>query len=72
MQVTIPLDRMSVPEKLRVLEDVWEDLCHTEDNIPSPEWHRDVLQAREQRIQAGKASFIELEEAKRRIWDRIE
>ncbi|MCX6348242.1 MAG: addiction module protein [Candidatus Aureabacteria bacterium] len=71
MQVTIPLDTMSVPEKLRAMEDIWDDLCQTEEVIPSPEWHRDVLEAREQRIQAGEAKFVGLDEAKRRVRDQI-
>ena len=71
MPVTIPMDAMTVPEKLRAMEDLWDNLCRTEDAVPSPEWHGDVLQAREQRIQAGEAKFVELDEAKRRVLDQI-
>ena len=71
MQVTIPLDKMNVSEKLRALEDIWDDLCQTEEVIPSPEWHEDVLCAREQRIQAGEAKFVELDGAKQRVGDQI-
>lgn len=72
MQATIPLDRMTVSEKLRALEDIWDDLCHTQDAIPSPGWHADVLQARERKIQEGKAKFLDVAEAKRRVWDQIQ
>jgi hypothetical protein len=71
MQATIPLETMTVPDKLRALECIWDDLCRTEEVIPSPEWHGDVLQEREQRIQAGEAKFVELDEAKRRVWDLV-
>ena len=71
MQVTIPLDKMNVSEKLRALEDIWDDLCQAEDVIPSPEWHKDVLQTREKRIQEGETKFVELDEAKRRVWAEI-
>ena len=71
MQVTLPLDKMNISEKLRALEDIWDDLCHSQDGVPSPEWHRDVLQAREHRIQEGTATFIALDDAKRRIWDQL-
>ena len=71
MHATIPLDRMTVSEKLSVLEDIWDDLCHTQDAIPSPEWHADVLQAREQKIKEDKAKFLDLGEAKRRVWDQV-
>ena len=71
MHVTIPLDKMNVFEKLRALEDIWDDLCQTEDVIPSPEWHKDVLQTREKRIQEGETKFVELDEAKRRVWAKV-
>ena len=64
MHVTIPLNTMTVPEKLRALEDIWDDLCRTADVIPSPDWHADVLQAREQKVRAGEAKFVGLDEAK--------
>ena len=72
MQATLPLDRMTVPEKLRAMEDIWDDLCHMDDAIPSPEWHGEVLRAREQRIQAGDAKFVDLDEAKRRARSQIQ
>lgn len=71
MQAVLPLDRMTVPEKLRALEDIWDDLCHTQDSIPSPDWHADILQAREQKIQEGRATFLGLDEAKRRVLDQV-
>lgn len=72
MQATLPLDRMTVPEKLRAMEDIWDDLCRMDDAIPSPEWHGEVLRARGQRIQAGEATFVDLEEAKRRVRSQIQ
>lgn len=71
MPVAIPLNEMDVSEKLRLLEDIWDDLCRSPDVVPSPKWHTDVLQKREEKIQAGEAKFIELEEAKRKVWDQI-
>jgi hypothetical protein len=71
MQTTLPLDKMTISEKLSALEDIWENLSRAQDAIPSPEWHADVLIAREQKIQEGKAKFLDLDDAKRRIWDQI-
>ena len=71
MQVTIPLDRMTTLEKLRVIEDVWDDLCHSKEDIPSPAWHADVLQFREQQIRNGESKFLELNEAKRVLRERL-
>lgn len=72
MQATIPLDKMSISEKLHAMEDIWDDLCRMEDVIPSPDWHGDVLREREERIRTGEAKFIELEEAKRRVRSQVQ
>ncbi len=71
MEATIPLKMMSISEKLRALECIWDDLCRGEDDIPSPSWHADVLQEREHAIQDGTAKFYDLEEAKRIVWDQV-
>jgi hypothetical protein len=71
MHVEIPLDKMDVPEKLRVLEEVWDSLCHSQADVPSPAWHGEVLRERDQRIREGKSKFIDLAEAKRRVWDQV-
>ena len=71
MQVTLPLDRMTTLEKLRVIEEVWDDLCHSKEDIPSPAWHADVLRLRDQQVQNGEAKFLELNEAKRVLRERL-
>lgn len=64
MSVTVPLDQMTVEEKLDLMEDVWKDLARRPENVPSPDWHRMVLAEREQRIREGSASFHELAEVR--------
>ena len=67
MEAALPLDRMTVEEKLRALERLWEDLCRTPESVPSPAWHRDVLEARAARLQGGRERVTNWEDAKRRI-----
>ena len=67
MQLVIPLDKMTTPEKLRALEDIWTDLQQTPAEVPSPGWHADVLRARENRVREGSSHFGDWPEAKRRI-----
>ena len=69
MARSLPLDEMTTSEKLRVLEQIWEDLCRTPEDIPAPSWHADVLRARESRIREGSAQFTNWNEAKDRIRD---
>ena len=70
MQVAIPLDKMTVVEKLQALEEIWSDLQKTPEAIPSPAWHNDVLQARANRVREGASHFSDWAEAKRRIREK--
>ncbi len=71
MEQILPLDEMTTAEKLRALEELWEDLSRTPEDIPSPEWHADVLRAREQRMKDGTAQLVDWSEAKSRIKDAV-
>jgi len=70
MGITLPLDTMTTDDKLRVLEQVWEALARTPEDVPAPSWHADVLSAREKRIAEGSARFEDWDEAKERIRKR--
>lgn len=72
MNTTLPLDKMSTLDKLRALEEIWNDLLIHSEDIPAPDWHEDVLAAREKRILAGEASFKDWDQAKKSIRDRSE
>jgi hypothetical protein len=71
MELTIPLDQMTTEEKLRALEEIWENLCRTPNEVPSPSWHADVLQDRERRAQQDSSQFVDWSKAKQRIRDSI-
>ena len=72
MQVTLPLDKMTTAEKLRAIEEIWDDLTRTPEDVPSPAWHADVLRAREDRVREGSSRFGDWAEAKRRIRERVQ
>ena len=71
MSVTLPLDQMTLPEKLQTLENLWDDLCRNAKSVPSPEWHGEILKDREASIEQGKERFTDWEEAKRGIRESI-
>ena len=70
MDVQLPLDSMTTLDKLRVLERIWDDLQRRPEEVPSPSWHGDVLENREDRIKEGSSQFLDWTEAKARIRDR--
>lgn len=67
MATVLPLDKMTVAEKLRVIEEVWADLSREPESIPSPSWHEEVLTEREQKASEGTATFSDWSAAKQRI-----
>ena len=67
MDISLPLEQLSVKEKLLIMESIWADLSRREGDGPSPTWHEDVLHARERRLAAGQDAFVEWEQAKRQL-----
>jgi len=61
---------MTVKEKLRAMEMLWDDLCRNEKQIPVADWQKDLLDDRQRQIEAGEAKFSDWESAKKRIRDR--
>ena len=67
MPVVLPLQKMSRDEKLRAMEALWADLSKDDDRFESPTWHAHALREAERAVKAGKASFSNWDEAKKRI-----
>lgn len=59
MEITLPLEKMSIEDKIRTMETSWDDLCQTAESMPSPFWHKDVLDEREKAIENGSEDFID-------------
>ncbi len=66
----LPLDQMTVSEKLHIIETVWEDLTRDEKQIESPAWHFAELHDRELRLQAGTEKILDWETAKAELRKR--
>ncbi len=56
--------------KIAVMEKLWDDLCRDSEAIPSPKWHKEVLEARKKEVNEGKAKFSSFDQAKERIRDQ--
>ena len=69
MSVELPIDTLSVSEKVRSLERVWDSLCSESGDVRSPEWHREVLETRKRRLEEGRATVSSWSEAKARLLD---
>lgn len=67
MSISLPLNEMTIEEKLQMMEAIWDDLSRQADDMPSPPWHGELLAARDAAIARGEASFEDWETAKERI-----
>jgi len=67
MRPTLPLNEMTLAEKLETMEALWEDISRNEAVFASPDWHADVLREREKLIESGEAQFIDWEQAKEEL-----
>ncbi len=67
MGAALQINKMSLTEKLETMEKLWDDLSHHVQDVAVPEWHTEVLAAREADLITGTASFDDWETAKETI-----
>jgi putative addiction module component (TIGR02574 family) len=58
---------MSAAERLQAMELLWRSFAGAGHEIPSPEWHGDVLSSRLAKVEEGEGNFLTIEELKSRL-----
>jgi putative addiction module component (TIGR02574 family) len=66
-RVELPLAKLTLAQKLDLIEALWDDIIKDQQALESPNWHQGILQDRQKALEAGKASVHDWEEAKERI-----
>ncbi len=66
----VHIEQMTLSEKLRAMEALWDNICHREENVPVAQWHQDLLDERDRLISQGQAVFMDWETAKKRIAEK--
>ena len=66
-RVDLPLAKLTLAQKLDLIETLWDDIVKDEKALESPGWHEGVLRDREKALESGKAQVRDWEEAKERI-----
>ena len=61
---------LSPPEKLQLVEDLWDDLAATPSEVPVHDWKKDELKRRKASLTSKPASGLSWEEVKERIRSR--
>ncbi len=70
MSATIDIKQLTTPEKLRLMEALWQELSDVE--VPSPDWHADILTERDDLLRSGKEGFVDWEAAKRELRQELQ
>ena len=60
----LPLNEMTLPEKLQLMEALWDDLTRKPDKFESPAWHKEVLEECRRKAESGEEQFSDWEAAK--------
>ncbi|MBK5938349.1 addiction module protein [Halochromatium roseum] len=66
MKPNLQLDQMSVEEKIQTMELIWDSLSQAPADLESPDWHKEILEERQRKIDTGEAVFLSLDELKAR------
>jgi putative addiction module component (TIGR02574 family) len=66
-RVDLPLAKLTLAQKLDLIETLWDDIIKDEKAVESPRWYEEVLQDRQEALEAGKAVVHDWDEAKERI-----
>lgn len=55
---------LPVSERIMLMEEIWDSLCHEQEQIESPLWHQDILNDRLELLNSKQATLISLQELK--------
>jgi putative addiction module component (TIGR02574 family) len=61
---------LSPSEKLQLVEDLWDDISASPENVPVHDWQKDELARRKANLQSNRASALTWGEIKQRIRSR--
>jgi putative addiction module component (TIGR02574 family) len=61
---------LSLSEKLRLVEDLWDDIASTPEAVPVHDWQREELARRKQNLLSNPGSALAWEEIQRRVRSR--
>jgi len=68
--MNIEIDSLSIPEKLALVDQIWSSIGRDAENVPSPDWHKELLEERLRRLDSGEASVSSLADLKKRLEKR--
>jgi hypothetical protein len=66
-RIELPLKKLSLAQKLDLMEAIWADLSGDEDKFESPQWHESILKERSDILSKDPEIVLDWDEAKSHI-----
>ena len=63
----VDIEKLSLTEKLEMMEALWESLSNNEEEVPLPSWHFEALEQTQLRRNNGKEKLVDWNEAKAQL-----
>jgi len=61
------ISQLSVPEKIQLVEDLWDDIAAHPESLPMPEWQKTELDQRKSEHKNNPSAASNWEDVKKRI-----
>jgi len=65
------LSHLSRLEKVRMINDLWDDLTHDAEYVQSPGWHEQALEETRQQLANGEIDSLDWDEAKQILRNKL-
>jgi hypothetical protein len=63
----IATEHLTRTDKLRIIEQLWDELSRSPEEVESPTWHADALREAERAVENGEADFEDWNQVKDRL-----
>jgi len=63
----VQIEQMSLAERLQTTELLWKAISDRLEELSSPAWHGELLAERAAKIERGEATFLTIDQVKKRL-----
>ena len=63
------LSQLPVSERLELVQELWDSIENTRQELPIQDWHRELVKAR---LAAFDGNEVELGLTREQVWDRVD
>ncbi len=61
------INKLSTPEKILLIEDLWDSIASNESAVPVPQSHTEELDRRLKRYESAPGTLLSLEELRKKV-----